>query len=169
MFRPGAEGDTHVCLPINQSGSAGAIVQILAAREDGDLASLLVPFVNVYLRKRAPRGQLPKLDIEDENATFGLKTLQDLGWKDLLDGFTCTECGRCQDACPAHATGKPLNPKAFIMGIREMSVEAEHGLDHPELADRSRNVRFPDDRRFATAMRSGCRRASSRTRRSGTA
>jgi diguanylate cyclase (GGDEF)-like protein len=54
MFRPGAEGDTHVCLPINQSGTAGAVVQILAARKDGDLASLLVPFVNVYLREAGP-------------------------------------------------------------------------------------------------------------------
>jgi diguanylate cyclase (GGDEF)-like protein len=54
MFREGAEGDTHVCLPINQSGSAGAVVQILAAREDGDLASMLVPFVNVYLREAGP-------------------------------------------------------------------------------------------------------------------
>ena len=69
------------------------------------------------------------MDLEDENATFGLKTLQDLGWKDLLDGFTCTECGRCQEACPAHATGKPLNPKTFIMGIRDMSVDAEPGLN----------------------------------------
>ena len=69
------------------------------------------------------------MDLEDETATFGLKTLQDLGWKDLLDGFTCTECGRCQQACPAWNTGKPLNPKTFIMGIREMSVEAEHGID----------------------------------------
>ena len=69
------------------------------------------------------------MDLEREDATFGLKTLQDLGWKDLLDGFTCTECGRCQEACPAWNTGKPLNPKTFIMGIRDMSVEAEHGLD----------------------------------------
>jgi Fe-S oxidoreductase len=69
------------------------------------------------------------MDLEDETATFGLKSLQDLGWKDLLDGFTCTECGRCQQACPAWNTGKPLNPKTFIMGIRDMSVEAEHGLD----------------------------------------
>ncbi len=69
------------------------------------------------------------MDLEDETATFGLKTLQDLGWKDLLDGFTCTECGRCQAACPAWDTGKPLNPKTFIMGIRELSVEAEHGID----------------------------------------
>ena len=86
-------------------------------------------FPNIYLRKLAPRGELPAVDLEDENATFGLKTLQDLGWKDLLDGFTCTECGRCQEACPAWATGKPLNPKTFIMGIRDMSVEAEHGVN----------------------------------------
>src|SRR6478609_4110579 len=86
-------------------------------------------FINIYYRKLAPRGELPKLDIEDENATFGLKTLQDLGWKDLLDGFTCTECGRCQQACPAYNTGKPLNPKTFIMGIRSMSEGAENRLD----------------------------------------
>ena len=86
-------------------------------------------FFNVYFRKLAPRGELPAMDLEDETATFGLRTLQDLGWKDLLDGFTCTECGRCQAACPANATGKPLNPKAFVMGIREMAVEAEHGID----------------------------------------
>ena len=58
-------------------------------------------FPNIFFRKLAPRGELPKMDLEDENATFGLRTLQDLGWKDLLDGFTCTECGRCQEACPA--------------------------------------------------------------------
>src|SRR3954468_9734124 len=86
-------------------------------------------FPNIWYRKLAPRGELPVMDLEREDATFGLKSLQDLGWKDLLDGFTCTECGRCQAACPANATGKPLNPKAFIMGIREMSVDAEHGLD----------------------------------------
>ena len=86
-------------------------------------------FPNIWFRKLKPRGELPQMDLEDENATFGLKSLQDLGWKDLLDGFTCTECGRCQQACPAWNTGKPLNPKTFIMGIRDMSVEAEHGID----------------------------------------
>jgi Fe-S oxidoreductase len=86
-------------------------------------------FPNIWYRKLAPRGQLPAMDLEREDVTFGLRSLQDLGWKDLLDGFTCTECGRCQQACPAHNTGKPLNPKAFIMGLRDMSVEAEHGLD----------------------------------------
>jgi Fe-S oxidoreductase len=90
---------------------------------------IVTSFPNILFRKLRPRGELPRMDLEDETATFGLKTLQDLGWKDLLDGFTCTECGRCQAACPAWATGKPLNPKTFIMGIRDMSVEAEHGID----------------------------------------
>jgi Fe-S oxidoreductase len=86
-------------------------------------------FPNIWYRKLAPRGELPKMDLEREDGTFGLKSLQDLGWKDMLDGFTCTECGRCQQACPAWNTGKPLNPKTFIMGIRDMAGEAEHGLN----------------------------------------
>ena len=83
---------------------------------------------NIALRKVAPRGQLPAMDLEAEDATFGVRTVADLSWKDLLDGFTCTECGRCQQACPAWNTGKPLNPKTFIMGIRHEAVEAEAGL-----------------------------------------
>jgi Fe-S oxidoreductase len=83
---------------------------------------------NTAFGKLQPRGQLPAMDLEAEDATFGVKSIADLGWKDLLDGFTCTECGRCQDACPAWATGKPLNPKTMIMGLREMSVQAEEGV-----------------------------------------
>ncbi|HEY3522426.1 MAG TPA: (Fe-S)-binding protein [Candidatus Limnocylindrales bacterium] len=85
-------------------------------------------FFNVFFRKLAPRGELPAMDLEREDATFGVKTIADLGWKDLLDGFTCTECGRCQQACPAWNTGKPLNPKTFVMGLRDMSVDAEAGV-----------------------------------------
>ncbi len=86
-------------------------------------------FVNVFFRKLGPRGRLPAMDLEQIEGTFGVRTIADLTAKDLLDGFTCTECGRCQEACPAWNTGKPLNPKTFIMGIRELSVEAEHGVD----------------------------------------
>jgi Fe-S oxidoreductase len=86
---------------------------------------IVTAFFNTALRKLKPRGELPKIDLESETARFGIKTVEDLSWKDLLDGFTCTECGRCQEACPAWATGKPLNPKTMIMGIRDMSVEAE--------------------------------------------
>src|SRR5829696_8151917 len=83
---------------------------------------------NIALRKLRPRGELPAMDLEAEDATFGVRTVADLNWKDLLDGFTCTECGRCQDACPAWNTGKPLNPKTFIMGVRHEAVEAERDL-----------------------------------------
>jgi Fe-S oxidoreductase len=85
-------------------------------------------FFNTALRKLRPRGELPAMDLEAETARFGVKTIEDLGWKDLLDGFTCTECGRCQNACPAWATGKPLNPKTLIMGLRDMAVDAEAGV-----------------------------------------
>ena len=85
-------------------------------------------FFNIAFRKLRPRGELPPMDLEAETARFGVRTIEDLSWKDLLDGFTCTECGRCQDACPAWATGKPLNPKTMIMGLRQMSVDAEAGV-----------------------------------------
>jgi Fe-S oxidoreductase len=89
---------------------------------------IVTAFFNAAFRKLKPRGELPAMDLEAETTRFGVKTIEDLSWKDLLDGFTCTECGRCQDACPAWATGKPLNPKTMIMGLREMSVEAEAGV-----------------------------------------
>ncbi len=89
---------------------------------------VVTSFFNVYLRKLEPRGALPAMDLEAEDATYGLRTLADLAWKDVLDGFTCTECGRCRDACPANLTGKPLDPKALVMGIRRLADEAERGL-----------------------------------------
>jgi Fe-S oxidoreductase len=84
--------------------------------------------VNVFLRKLDPPGRLPTLDLERTEGTFGLRTVADLSWKDLLDGLTCTECGRCMAACPANATGKPLDPKALIMGLRDLLDEVEVGL-----------------------------------------
>ena len=83
---------------------------------------------NTAWRKLAPRGQLPAMDLEAETARFGVRTIEDLTWKDLFDGLTCTECGRCQSNCPAWATGKPLNPKTFIMGLRGLTVAAEAGV-----------------------------------------
>jgi Fe-S oxidoreductase len=104
-------------------------------------------FVNVYLRKLAPRGRLPSLDLEREDATFGVRTLEDLSWKDVLDGFTCTECGRCTDACPANRTGKVLDPRSMIMGLRRMSEDAERGVDLIPDGPDVRALRGIDDRR----------------------
>ncbi len=89
---------------------------------------VVTSFFNVYLRKLEPRGALPAMDLEAEDAGYGLRNLADLAWKDVLDGFTCTECGRCRDACPASFTSKPLDPKALVMGIRHLADDAERGL-----------------------------------------
>jgi Fe-S oxidoreductase len=81
--------------------------------------------INVWFgRTRAP-GRLEPLRFEplegerEEDLRFGAGTAADLTWKQVLDTFSCTECGRCQDACPANATGKVLSPKLLIMGLRD--------------------------------------------------
>ena len=92
-------------------------------------------------------------DLEAEDASFGIRTVADLGWKDLLDGFTCTECGRCQAECPAYNTGKPLNPKQFILGIRDLARGAEVGLDLiPNSAGVQATYGLSDARPSAAAM-----------------
>ena len=50
---------------------------------------------------------------------FGAATVADMTWKQMVDTMSCTECGRCQDVCPAYATGKELSPKLLIMGLRD--------------------------------------------------
>jgi len=78
--------------------------------------------INVFFGRTRARGRLEPLDFEaeDESALrFGAGTIADLTWKEMLDAMSCTECGRCQDACPAYATGKALSPKLLIMGIRD--------------------------------------------------
>ena len=54
---------------------------------------------------------------------FGVKDVTDLTWKNLLDAFTCTECGRCTSACPANQTGKLLSPRKIMMDTRDRLVE----------------------------------------------
>ena len=77
--------------------------------------------VNVWFARTRARGKLETLDftLPDAELRFGAGTVADLTWKQIMDGFSCTECGRCQDACPANATGKILSPKLLIMGIRD--------------------------------------------------
>ena len=79
---------------------------------------------NVWYGRTGPGGRLEPLrfddpDVPEEDIRFGAGTAADLTWKQMLDTFSCTECGRCQDACPAFATGKVLSPKLVIMGLRD--------------------------------------------------
>jgi Fe-S oxidoreductase len=70
------------------------------------------------LFRRLDTGSLPAMDLENSER-FGITGFTDLRWKDILDVYSCTECGRCQDACPAWATGKPLNPKKINEDMRD--------------------------------------------------
>jgi len=86
---------------------------------------------NVWLAKSGPTGRLEpnRIDLEapEEDIRFGVATQKDLSKKQMLDLFSCTECGRCQEACPAWATGKPLSPKLLIMDLRDRVVAEAAG------------------------------------------
>jgi Fe-S oxidoreductase len=74
---------------------------------------------NVYFRSSRPRGALQLIDDIENKETFGATNIRDFSWKQLLDGYTCTECGRCSDNCPALATGKTLDPQKIVLDIRD--------------------------------------------------
>jgi Fe-S oxidoreductase len=69
-------------------------------------------------------GAMRAMDFEGADAErFGAKDVEDLSWKSLLDGFACTECGRCTAVCPANITGKPLSPRKIMINVRERLEE----------------------------------------------
>jgi ferredoxin len=85
---------------------------------------VLTSIPNVYFSASKPRGAIKPINLEAENVEkFGATDVQDLTWKQLLDGYTCTECGRCTASCPANVTGKILSPRKIIMDIRERLEE----------------------------------------------
>lgn len=64
-----------------------------------------------------------EIDDTEDLPEFGAKDILDLGWKSILDAFTCTECGRCTDNCPANLTGKKLSPRKVMMDIRDRTED----------------------------------------------
>lgn len=79
---------------------------------------------NIFFRNLRPNGELVEVPPEE---TIAIRSYQDLRWKDVLDLMTCTECGRCQAVCPAHAAGQPLSPKMVILELRDALVEQMAG------------------------------------------
>jgi Fe-S oxidoreductase/nitrate reductase gamma subunit len=73
--------------------------------------------LNVFFRSLRPKGALVPIDIEKAE-TFGTAKIEDFTWKQLLDLDACTRCGRCQDNCPAHLSGKALSPKKVIQDLK---------------------------------------------------
>lgn len=102
---------------------------------------ILLAFPNTYFSRLTPKGYLPNMPeitkeiklMMDPNAAppegpaepvkFGAKDVFDLSWKNLMDAYSCTECGRCTAACPANLTGKKLSPRKIMMDTRDRLEE----------------------------------------------
>jgi len=113
---------------------------------------ILLAFPNTYFADLNPKGQFDNLEsvtnevklMMDPNADpfaaapadadavpskFGANDVQDLNWVQLLNAYTCTECGRCTSACPANITGKKLSPRKIMMDTRDRLVEVGNNID----------------------------------------
>ncbi|MCX7984442.1 MAG: heterodisulfide reductase-related iron-sulfur binding cluster [Bacteroidetes bacterium] len=85
---------------------------------------ILTSIPNVFFTSLQPKGALKPLNFEEEGIEkYGAADVDDLTWKQLFDGYTCTECGRCTASCPANITGKALSPRSVVMNIRKRLEE----------------------------------------------
>lgn len=90
------------------------------------LTHIIVSPINVFFRSSRPKGALAPINLE-EAESFGVGKIENFTWKDILDLDACTNCGRCQDRCPAYLTDKPLTPRKLIQNMKS------HWLERSEL------------------------------------
>tara|TARA_B100000579_G_C22813818_1_gene846705 strand:+ start:299 stop:1636 length:1338 start_codon:yes stop_codon:yes gene_type:complete len=110
---------------------------------------ILLAFPSTYYSKLEPKGQFSNMDsitkevkimldpnsdpfsqpAENESESFGAKDVKDLNWLQLLNAYSCTECGRCTSECPANITGKKLSPRKIMMDVRDRVEEVGKGID----------------------------------------
>lgn len=116
---------------------------------------IVLAFPNTYYTRLEPQGKMENMPdvqkevlyaMQPELATtagdtspkkFGAKDIPDLSWKNILDAYTCTECGRCTAACPANITGKLLSPRKIMMDTRDRAEEMGKNIN--------KNKEFKDD------------------------
>ena len=92
--------------------------------------------LNMYLKDRdRPKGAMKAMPnlMETELETFGASTIEDFTWKQLMDTDSCTMCGRCTSVCPAHATGKPLDPREIVLKTGEVMAATGDPVVSPPL------------------------------------
>ncbi|MBI1817567.1 MAG: (Fe-S)-binding protein [Deltaproteobacteria bacterium] len=83
---------------------------------------VLTSFFNVFFKKLEPTGALSKQDLENAT-TFGTSYINQFTWKQILDMYSCTECGRCSSQCPATYSGKELAPRQLMLNLRDYLYE----------------------------------------------
>jgi Fe-S oxidoreductase len=101
----------EICYYIHMGTILGFLVYIPGSKH----LHLLAAAPNVFFKRLDREKAIEKSDLENEaKESFGLGTVSALNWKNVLNLYACTECGRCEELCPASATGKPLSPKKMI-------------------------------------------------------
>ncbi len=112
---------------------------------------ILLAFPNTFYAKQNSRGEMENMDaimnevksmmgfdgatdlaempMEEELPEFGANDVFSLSWKNIMDAYSCTECGRCTSVCPANLTGKKLSPRKILMDIRDRADEIGKNLD----------------------------------------
>jgi Fe-S oxidoreductase len=108
----------------------GVVFIFLTELPEGKHFHIVTSIPAVLLRNLDPRGRLPaapEFKSESGVSTTGVSTLGQLRWRQILDLYTCTECGRCQDVCPSYASGSPLSPKLLMMDLRHHMAKVNGG------------------------------------------
>ena len=95
---------------------------------------------------------LEELDID----SFGVSTYTQFTWRQLIDGWSCTSCARCQDVCPAYASGKGLNPMQVIHDVRDYANEHAPILLSGETPDETMMQRITDEAVWACTTCNAC-------------
>ena len=106
---------------------------------------IILAFPNTYFSNLEPKGEFTNMKSvtnevkamldpsftpeEAEAGRFGAKDVNDLTWVNLMNAYTCTECGRCTDVCPANITGKLLSPRKIMMDTRDRMEEVGKNID----------------------------------------
>jgi Fe-S oxidoreductase/nitrate reductase gamma subunit len=112
-----------------------AFIAFLVILPTTKLRHMITSPMNMYLGDRdRPKGAMKPMPnlMETELDTFGASTVEDFTWKQLFDTDACTICGRCTSVCPAHATGKPLDPREIVLKVGEvMAATADPAVSPP--------------------------------------
>jgi Fe-S oxidoreductase/nitrate reductase gamma subunit len=130
-WSPGTLSDLHRAMWLTHFGAFVAFLVILPTTK---LRHMITSPMNMYLKdKERPKGAMKAMPnlMETELETFGASTVEDFTWKQLFDTDACTICGRCTSVCPAHATGKPLDPREIVLKVGEVMAATGNPVVSP--------------------------------------
>jgi Fe-S oxidoreductase/nitrate reductase gamma subunit len=119
-------GGTHTAYTISWWSHALLVLGFLNFLPYSKHLHVVSSLINVWFSNTSGPGQvgvMKAMDLEAEVEQFGASDVDHLTWKNLLDGYSCTECGRCTAACPANITGKPLSPRKIVVDTRKRLME----------------------------------------------